>query len=302
MLKIQSNVDLTPYSTYQVSSRAQFLGAAYDEADIVEGYRFAKEQGLPVIVLGAGSNVLFPDGTVRGLVLVNKIKFFDSSANLVRVGAGLKITEFLDSCASAGLGGFSFLAGIPGTVGGAVYGNAGAYGQTIGEKVISVRILTPSGQIEEREPISSDFSYRRSVFEDRRDIILAVSLKAKRGESAAIFEELRNVIDSRKGKHPAGKSCGSFFRNISLTELDEDIKAKLGKWAVCDKIPAAKLIDEAGCKGMRVGDAEVSLRHANFIMNLGAATSADIKSLADKVRLKVQEEFGVKLEEEVRVI
>lgn len=302
MLKIRNNIDLTPCSTYQISSVAQYLAVARSEAEILEGWRFAGERGLPVIILGGGSNILFPDGIVKGLILVNKLIFFAHSQNLICAGAGMKIIDFLNASAKLGLGGFSFLAGIPGTLGGAVYGNAGASNQTIGSKVITVRILKSSGQIEEREAVSTDFSYRHSVFEDCRDIILAVTLRGERADPNAIFREIRTVINKRKGKHPVGASCGSFFKNLSLAELDAETKEKFKKWAVCDKIPAAKLIDEAGCKGMRVGGAEVSLKHANFIMNLGSATSANIKELAEKVKHRVHDEFGVSLEEEVRVI
>ena len=243
------------------------------------------------LVIGRGSNVLAPDSGVEGVVirLVGGFAGYRLNEDDACAGAGASLPPLSGAACMAGLGGLSFAIGIPGTVGGAIYMNAGAYGGSISDVVGGVTCIdTGSGKtgLLELSPGECGFGYRSSVFQRRRELlIVGTSLRLLRSDREELIGEAREYLRERRDRFPLGlPSCGSVFRRT------------------VDAPPPGRLIDECGLKGLRVGDAMVSRLHANFIVNLGGARSQDILDLISEVRERVREATGVELEEEVELI
>ena len=259
--------------------------------DLVSLVLTARACGIPVVVFGEGSNLLVGDGGIDGLVVVNRCRGLRRDGLLIFVEAGANLNDMVDFAIDNGLTGLEKMAGIPGTVGGAIVGNAGAYGQSISEVLVRVTLLTESGQVVERPVEDLDFAYRTSRLKTSGDLVLSAEMALAPGSRAILRKSADDVLAQRRSKLPEGNVCaGSYFKNI------EDPSAPHGK------IPTGKLLEEAGAKSLRVGGAAVSERHANIIVNLGHASAADVLALAEKMKRVVKEKFGVELEEEVRFL
>lgn len=257
-----------------------------------EAQRFreaARRLGVPHAVLGGGSNVLADDRGFCGLLLRVEIGGYESRGETVRAGAGLAFDELIRLTLEDGLVGLEFASGIPGTVGGAVVGNAGCFGREIGNFVEEVRLLGADGVIRAADPSGLGFAYRRSSLKGGTDLLLDVTLRLRRGDAAAAGQERLLRLEDRRRKHPTVEpSAGSWFQNLLPAEPGGP------------RVPAGRLLEQAGALGMRVGGAGVFARHANIIVNLGGATSADVTALAQRMRDAVRERFAVELQEEVR--
>lgn len=247
---------------------------------------YTRRTGTPYLVLGGGSNLLVKDGGVKGLAIIlggALAKFERMGETRVAAGAGLRLSDLLNACRREGLSGLEFLAGIPGTVGGAVAMNAGAWGSSTGDLVSEVEMILPSGE-RVCEPSSAlNFSYRRFAMPEGTVVVNAqFQCTPKPPESVA--EKVRHYLEKRRRtqplEHPSG---GSVFRNPP------------GDYA-------GRLIERAGLKGTRIGGAMISGKHANFIVNTGGATAGDVLALMDLARKRVREESGVDLEPELRVV
>jgi len=300
-MKLEEKVKLDKYNTYGVGGRADYFLKAQKKEDLVEAISFVREKNIPYIVLGKGSNILFSDSDYSGLVILNELKGIEREGDKINVLSGATLAEVVKFSKEEGLSGAEFLAGIPGTLGGAILGNAGAFGRSLGEIVESVDFLTEGG-IERIEKNSLEFGYRDSGFKRTRGVIVSALISLHESTKGAVEEKVREILDQRKDKHPKGRTCGSFFKNIEAASLPPEVQEKLKNYENHDKIPAGKLIEAAGLKGMRVGDVEVSQVHANFLVNTGHATSSDIGMLAKTIEVKVLEIFGVNLEPEVRIV
>ncbi len=301
MVKIEKNVNLKKYNTYGIGGNARFFILAKEKQDLVDGYRFAKKEDLSYVVLGGGSNVLISDGAFDGLVIVNKTGEIEKNGNKIKVSSGVTLAKMINYMKEEGLTGGEFLAGIPGTLGGAILGNAGAWGKEIKDILDSVEFLDENG-VRQVGPRDLKFSYRESSFKQMDGIILSAVLSLKKDSSENVSKNVREILQRRKGKHPQGRTCGSFFKNIETSKVAQDILEKVKDWEVSGKIPAGKLIEEAGCKGMQARGAEVSEVHANFLVNKGDASSNDIKELAKQIQKKVFDKFEIELEPEVRYL
>lgn len=248
--------------------------------------RFARERGLPLNVIGRGSNLIVPDEGVRGLVVnitraTSRVRFQGPD---VEVGAGFPLPRLVRMAARRGLGGLESLAGVPGTVGGGLYMNAGASGQAIGDVTEEVRAVRPDGELVVLGRADMRFGYRSSRLQAGDLIALSVRLRLYPGERAAIEAAVHKGMARRGETQPLDyPNAGSIFRNPPGDH-------------------AGRLIEAAGCKGMRVGDAQVSPRHANFIVNLGQASAVDVLRLMAIVYRHVREVFGIALEPEVRLL
>lgn len=301
MVKIEKDIDLKKYNTYGVGGNARYFVLAKKRQDLVDAYNFAKEKNISFVVLGRGSNVLISDDDFNGLAIVNQASEFKVDDEQIKVFSGMSLPRLVKLIGEEGLTGGEFLAGIPGTLGGAILGNAGAWGKSLGDIIESVEFLDENG-IKEIKKQEIDFSYRESSFKKMKGIILGATLRLNKSTKEEVEKEVEGILKKRSGKHPAGRSCGSFFKNIEITNLSPEILEKVCGWEKSGKIPSGKLIEESGCKGMKVGGAEVSEAHANFIVNTGNATATDIKELAQQVKNKVYDKFGVELEPEVRYL
>lgn len=277
---------LNRHTTLQVGGPAEVLFAPADAADLQAGVRWAAAAGRPVLCLGAGSNLLVRDEGVRGLVVATSpaLRHIAGDAGGITAGAGTSLAEAVRLAMKLGLTGLEFAAGIPGTVGGAVAMNAGAAGEDVAGRLEWARLCGPAGE-RVAGPSELGLGYRRSALLGGPDLVLAARFSLEPADPATVRDRVRSATARRRRTQPLGQaSAGSVFKNPSPDR------------------PAGRLIDRAGCKGWRSGGAQVSPRHANFIVNLGGATAADVLRLIDAVRDRVFEQFGVGLELEVQVV
>lgn len=284
-INVQQNVSLKEYNTYRVGGPVRFFAEAKNWQTMFALREFAKQQGVPYMVLGGGSNVLFADDGYPGLVILNRMEKLIIHGDTVTAEGGVSTTQMVLLCAKQNLGGISGLMNVPGTVGGAVYGNAGVPDVYVNDVFVHATILPTNGnQPLIVGPDYAKFGYRDSYFKKSKDIILSATFQLKRVPEAIVKQEVNGYIKSRALKQPAGLTCGSFFKNPGT-------------------FPSAGwLIEQSGCKGMTVGGAQVSEKHANWIMNMGKATASDVINLALKVQKMVKEKYDVELEPEVQII
>jgi len=279
---LQESVPLSLYSTWKVGGTARFLACCDSVEDIVQLLPFVRSQGLPLLVVGRGSNVLFSDAGYDGVVIIMTSKKLAHDGAVWRADAGVSFTRMGILSSRAGWSGLEFAAGIPASVGGAVFMNAGAHGCETRDTLEQVELLLPSGEVVREVVQREQFSYRHSPYQERQVLILSATFRLSCDHEAA--ERQRFWLQSRTESQPYDEpSAGCVFRN----QKDH-----------C----AGALIDRCGLKGCRVGDAMVSLKHGNFIVNAGRATAAEITGLIELVQTRVFQETGVFLEKEVRLI
>lgn len=281
--KFEYDVSMDKHTTYRVGGVASAIFYPKNVDGLIRFIRKAKQNNIKYKILGFGSNLLFSEKRYEGVLIkldeFNDIEFFSSSK--VRVGAGYSLVKLSLQAAKRGLAGLEFAAGIPGTVGGAVYMNAGAYKSDMGYVVQDVTVLTPDLKIIKLENKEMNFHYRSSFLQTHPGYIcLEVVLRLEKGDKSAIEEVIRDRRKRRMESQPLNyPSAGSVFRNP-------------------EGMFAGKLIEDLGLKGFSIGGAKVSEKHANFIINYDHATSDDIKSLIDYVREKVKAEYQVELKVE----
>lgn len=306
---IKEKEPLKKHTTMRVGGAAKLFYEAKDIDDLKKIVKKTFSENVPYIVIGNGSNIIFADVGVDALVIKNSTGrlIFESSEAIV--DGGMPIARLLRKLAEAGLGGLEFLAGIPGTIGGAVYGNAGAYGGSLADVVRGVLVLDVDGKVVQIGKDEMKFKYRSSHLKEaakihdrfKMPVILQVRLRVSPKPKEGILRGINNYIKIRLGKYPTKPSSGSVFKNVEASEypkLAKDLKVKI----IDGKIPSGFLIETIGGKDLKIGDAEVSKEHANFIINSGRARAYDIKELSKLVKEKVKEEFGVILEEEIEFV
>jgi len=276
---ISQNVSLKKYSTFKIGGPAKFFAEPKSIAEIRELLMFCKKGNEKFFILGNGSNVLFSDKGYDGLVI--KI-----GKNLE---AGKSLHDVIQDAANKGLGGIEKLEGIPGTIGGAIFMNAGAHGQQISDCVKSVVSVTTYGGIVTRTNEECKFSYRSSVFRMLDEIIVSAEFDFTPMPKDAISKNRKEVLTWRREKQPLKyPNAGSVFKNPTSNLPLAD-----------SHLSAGYLIDSCGLKGCRVGDAQVSELHANFIVNRGGATASDVKALMEKIVQEVKKKHGIVLEPEI---
>lgn len=293
------NVSLAELTTLGVGGQAKFLVEAKSMGETEEAIAWAKAKKLDWMVIGEGSNLLVSDSGYTGLVIVNQIDFIERKSPYLAVGAGTNLNRLVDYANSAGLAGMECLAGIPGSVGGAVYGNAGAYGQIVSDHLVKVATLR-------RIRLKSDcrFEYRESAFKANGEVIVAVEFQLPAGYAAALAAKSAEIRRLRQKKYPPGLKCpGSFFKNLLVKNLPARVKRMIPSDKVREgKIPAGYLLEQVGAKGMKLGGARVADHHGNLIYNAGGATANQIWRLAQSLQVKVRTKFGIVLEPEVQLM
>jgi UDP-N-acetylmuramate dehydrogenase len=285
---LQRNVSLRSYSSFKIGGDADFFVEAFSLEELKSAIGLARQHALPYYVIGGGYNLLFDDAGFRGLIIKNGTRGSNlSREDEIEVLGGTPLSELVQFALERSLEGFEFLAGIPGTLGGAVYGNAGAFGQTIGGLVQHVSLLDDKGEERGGGGEILEFGYRSSRLKKKHEILLKAVLKGKPGEKKKIKNKIAENLEARKTKHPPwGTACaGSYFKNPILPDGS--------------KVAAGYLLEQLGAKELRFGDAAVFSGHANFIINLGRARSDDIRHLAQELKERATAKFGVELEEEV---
>jgi len=280
---LEEAVPLAPLCAYGVGGPAELLYRAATTGALAHAVRTARRAGVPVTVLGRTTNVLVGDAGLPGLTVLARNEAHTLDGERLMVEAGAELPGLVAELAGQGLAGLEFAGNIPGSVGGAVVGNAGAYGRAVSDVLVSVHLL--DGTTEHvKQPRELDFGYRTSLFKQQPELtVLSATFQLHRGERSALLDEIARDAELRRGKHPLEyASCGSYFKNPSR------------------ELPAARLIEEAGLKGFTRGAARVSEKHANFLVALPGATAADIVALAEEVKRRVRQHSGHDLVEEVR--
>lgn len=290
---------LRHHTTLRIGGPADFYFAAHTADQMVSALHAAREAGVAVFLLGGGSNLLVSDDGFRGLVIRNACEGAEFDGTVAQVGCGADFLEFILQCRDRELTGLEFAAGIPGSVGGALYGNAGCYGKDIGSQTIECTIATFDGEVVETRPASwFEFGYRDSKLKREPRVLLSCLLQLRRGDRAVIQAEIDEKLEIRRVKHPQWRiepTAGSYFKNLPPDWQMPGAKHSPGT----RRIAAGQLLDECDCRGLRVGDAMVFPKHANIIVNAGHATARDVLELAAEMKRRVRERFGVELEEEV---
>ena len=308
-MSIQEHIDLHPLTTFRVGGKARYFVEATSETDVIEALTWAREKQVPVFVLGGGSNVLFSDSGWNGLVIKIEIDgITDEGDGRLRVGAGVALHAIVEFAKDHGYGGIERLAGIPGTLGGAIRGNAGAFGAETASAVVSVRALDRNTlDIREYPKDACEFHYRMSTFKKHPEcIVLSAVLMLAPGKSPSELEAIMHeTIATRETKHPQRLLCaGSFFMNpiVSDVSLRKEFELDTGMPAKDEKLPAGWVIDHVGLRGKAVGGAKVSDIHPNYLINTGGATAESILILASLIKQRVRTELGVRLREEVQMV
>ena len=290
-ISFMENEPLAAHCTFRIGGPADVFVQPETEEQLCRAIALCRECGVKYYLLGNGSNILFEDAGYRGTVIdttamQQEISFAEApdGAASITVGAGTKLSALCKAALEKGLTGLEFAYGIPGTVGGAVYMNAGAYGGEVKDVLSTVTYLTREGTVVTEEAADLDLSYRHSSFEENGGCILSAVFRLNPGDPAAIRARMDELMQKRIDKQPLDKpSAGSTF------------KRPAGAFA-------AALIDQCGLRGYRHGGAAVSEKHCGFVVNLGGATCADVLALCDEVRAIVKEKTGFDLEKEIRVV
>jgi len=290
---------LRHHTTFRIGGPADWFLAAQTQEQLVSALRTATQLSLPCFLLGGGSNLLVSDDGFRGLVVKNAIDDVEFEGTTARVGCGADYLTFIRLCCERSLAGFAYAAGIPGSVGGALYGNAGCYGQDIGTRTLECTVCTPEGTNVETLPASwFQFAYRDSRLKREPRALISCVLRLDEGDGAAIAAEIEEKLEIRRIKHPQWRiepTAGSYFKNLPPGFQAPGLPHSPGT----QRVPAGVLLDACECRGLRVGDAMVFAKHANILVNAGRATASDVLTLAEVMKARVRAKFGVELEEEV---
>jgi UDP-N-acetylmuramate dehydrogenase len=301
-LTIVEHAPLRDYTRFGIGGPARILADAESEEALALAVEAIRESGEQLAVIGGGTNLIVSDEGFAGVVLRYTGRAIEVDGTSVRVAAGAVLQDLVDMTIARGLRGIQTMTGIPGWVGGAIYGNAGAYGHSIQERVESVRYFDGTA-VREIGNAVCDFRYRESIFKRRKEWIV---LKATLGLESADAEELRStaagILKIRNEKYPPTMRCaGSIFKNLSLSELPASVQARVPERVIREgKVPSAYFLEEAGAKGMVRGGVRVATYHANLIYNEGGGTAAEVRELIGELKGRVRGQFGIELEEEVQ--
>lgn len=313
---IREYVPLAPYTLYKIGGPARYFAEARNAEETERALRFAAEKRLGFFILGAGSNILVADEGFDGMVIRMIGGDVKIEGERMTVDAGVAMARAAAEAARAGLAGFEWAVGVPGTIGGSVRGNAGCFGGEMRDIVESVRVLDTGNSNPESSGFElltvnnsdCEFAYRHSIFKRYPErVIVSATLRLKKGDPARIQDEIRMIISERGRKQDVGaKCCGCIFKNPAwpgTAEEKEDLMRRFPELAEYRKratIPAAFLLDRALAKGERAGNAAISRKHANFFVNEGVATARDITALIGRAQNLVAARYGIALKEEIQ--
>jgi UDP-N-acetylmuramate dehydrogenase len=303
-LTVLTSAPLSRYTRFALGGPADI----YAETSIVEAFiaalAVARESGQNYVVIGGGTNLIVSDDGYRGIVLRFTAQHIGAAGSLVVVDGGAVLQDLVDFTVNRGLQGLETLAGIPGSVGAAIYGNAGAYGHSISERVRSVRFYDGSdAQVFDRD--ACEFHYRESIFKRHKEwIIFSTELAMETADAAELRKIAGDIVTVRNEKFPMSMKCaGSIFKNLLLADLPASIATRVPARAIREgKVPAAYFLEAVNAKGMTRGDIHVATYHANLLYNAGAGTAADLRALIAELKERVRAKFGISLEEEVQYV
>ena len=282
---------LSRHTTFGIGGPADAYMVAETEEHLRAFVALAREASAPWFILGSGSNILVGDGGIRGLVIENQADqvsdpYPNGKGMIVRAGSGVSFAALARRLSFAGYAGLEWASGIPGSLGGAVVYNAGAYGGCLQDVLVGVRLADRENNVLEMPPNELGLGYRGSAFTRgviRERVVLSIDMRVFPGDASQLRQRVRELDERRLAAQPKGRNSGSIFKNPP------------------DR-PAWWLIDQVGLRGSRIGNGQISEKHTNFFLNLGQASAADIKALMDMAQSRVKESFGVELEPEVKLV
>jgi UDP-N-acetylmuramate dehydrogenase len=285
--QIKINETLAPYTSLKIGGPADLFYELTDYKKLMPLVQIATRLKVRFIILGGGSNIIFHEKGYRGLIIHIKTNQIKINENFLEADAGALLSRCVQISMDNNLAGMENFAGLPGTIGGAIRGNAGANGSEIKEILEEALIHDPQKGLRKEKKEYFNFDYRHSKIKNSPEIILWAKFRLRKStaeEITILKSRIKELFLERQQRQPTGKTSGSFFKNPST------------------RMPAGLLLDQSGCKGMRVGDAEISQKHANWIMNLNNANLKDVVKLAKMARRRVDEHFSIILEPEVQLV
>ncbi len=306
---VQKNVSLKNFTTYKIGGPAKYFFVARTKEDLISALKAAKYFKLPVFILGGGSNLLISDSGFKGLVIKIDILGIEIEDGKLIVGAGEKLAKLSYLSAGEGFSGLEWAAGIPGAaVGGSIYGHAQAFGTKISSVIESVQVIDVKNlKFKNFTNKQCHFSLKNSIFKENRNlIIISAVLHFEKGEKEEIRAKIKEFLDYRKEKHPINfPSPGSTFVNPEIRISNKKLLEKFPELIGFNEkgiIAAGYLIAKSGLSGKKAGNAQISEKHSNFIVNLGDAKAKDVLALINLAKKNVKKVFGILLEEEVRLV
>lgn len=311
LIGVQENINLADQCTYQLGGPAKYFYVAKNAADLLKAMQAATAAEIEFTVIGWGSNVLIADSGYDGLVIKNASDKIKLSGEEIYVESGVDLPKLVDFATANELTGLEFAAGIPGTVGGAVYGNAGAYGSSFSEIVTEVEVYQ-DGAVKKMTNQQMSFGYRHSILKEQPGRILSIKIKLKKGDGAKIKAKAADIIKQREEKLPSEPSCGCVFKNIELDKVKID-KAKVIKaldineaeWQEATKygkLSSGYIIDRLGLKDTKIGGCQISPKHGAYIINTEHARAEHVIMLISEIKMKVRNATGIQLQEEVQYL
>jgi UDP-N-acetylmuramate dehydrogenase len=303
-LQIVEHAPLSGYTRFGIGGTARILADASTEQALNLALVALHESRVPFALIGGGTNLVASDEGFPGVVLRYTASSVELDGSMVHAAAGAVLQDLVDMCVAWGLRGLETMTGIPGWVGGAVYGNAGAYGHSIDERIESVRFFDGAG-VREIGNAECGFRYRESVFKRNKHwIVLRASLRMDRAEPAELHAVADGILKIRNQKYPPSMRCaGSIFKNLLLAEIPESAAVQVPARVVREgKVPSAYFLEQAGAKGMVNGGVRVADYHANLIYNARGGTACEVRELIEELKRRVRVQFGLELEEEVQYI
>lgn len=306
-MNLKENEPLSKHTNFRIGGPARWFGEARTREEFDELVRFAAEKGVPWHVIGGGSNTLASDAGFPGVVIQMAMRKISIDGTTVVAEAGAMSAAVARQTADAGLQGMEWAISLPGTIGGAARGNAGCFGGEMKDVVRSVTVLC-DGEVVERTSVDLHFGYRESAIKHSNDVILSVTMELKPGDREALLKKLDETLAKRKASQPlyAG-SAGCMFKNYDATE--EDLQRLAKEYDVLPpemmtsrRVSAGWLIDKLGLKGTKIGNAQISPEHGNFIVNLGGATASDVVQVVALVKTRARNQVGIQLQEEVQYL
>jgi UDP-N-acetylmuramate dehydrogenase len=303
-LTVLTSAPLSRYTRFAIGGPADIYAETASAEAFIAALQVARESGQNYVVIGGGTNLIVSDEGFRGIVLRFIAQRILAAASRVVADGGAVLQDLVDFTVDRGLKGLETLAGIPGSVGAAIYGNAGAYGHSISERVRSVRFYD-GRDVRVRDQEACEFRYRESIFKRHKDwIIFSTELLLETADPAELRKVADDIVKVRNEKFPVTMKCaGSIFKNLLLADLPDSAARRVPERVIREgKVPAAFFLEEVDAKGMTRGDIHVASYHANLLYNAGAGTARDLRALIAELRARVKEKFGITLEEEVQYV
>lgn len=304
--RVNENEPMSKHTNFRIGGPAKWFVEVRSVNELQEVLNVAKKNNLATVVIGGGSNLLVSDAGFNGIVIQIAMRAYEIRGTTIKAQAGVLSSALARATVASGLAGLAWAISLPGTIGGAVRGNAGCFGGQMGDRVVSVEVLR-NGEIAQVPKSDLSFGYRDSSFKHNSDVILTATFELEIGNAQELKSELDDILMKRKTSQPMGaSSAGCLFKNVDVT--DDDLKRLESKLEISDsmksshRLGAGWIIDRLGLKGMQIGGARVSEAHGNFIQNTGSATADDIVQLASLIKTRARDEYGIMLHEEIEYI